>query len=432
MTDKLLLSLALSLVAVGLTGCQSAEKPKLNNVRKAIDTTKPLAPQLFPVPATNNAWFHVISSSDELKFNPRLSQGDDVSNLATSSSSQRAKFFTAEPAKSLVANLVSVSSLSATSPRSVKTVSDALLVPPDFTRFRAVTRFIVAAMVTAAERGDSHLASDIAIASLRLAQSPSSESNAGIATSLACEILILTELCRIADKLTPADLEAIASTQLLPSALNKSRFTAGLRSDYAIIEALLASDDFVDVLASQMVASSDEAVIKKKVTELKSNPDQVGISKQQVRMHARICEQTLMHVVGQPSEFMRTRFNAPPKETYGIVEMMQAMEGTNAASVITSITLTRAAGLYLNAVAAHRRTGTWPTSIEKLGSAFDVLEPLSGRPLLLAKDPSGGVRIRASKGLPFVFGVCGGELSVGSTIRLDRGSTVKTKPFSRR
>jgi hypothetical protein len=131
-------------------------------------------------------------------------------------------------------------------------------------------------------------------------------------------------------------------------------------------------------------------------------------------------------------EFMRTRFNAPPKETYGIVELMQAMEGTNAASVITSITLTRSAGLYLNAVAALKRTGTWPTSIEKLGSAFDVLEPLSGRPMLLAKDPSGGVRIRASKGLPVVFGVCGGELSVGSTIRLGRGSTVKTKPFSRR
>lgn len=421
MTNKLLLSLALSLVAVGLTGCQSAEKPKLNNVRKAIDTTKPLAPQLFPVPATNNAWFHVISSSDELKFNPKLSQSDDLSNLAKSSSKDRAAFFAAEPAKSLVSNLVSLSSLSATSPRTVKTISDALLVPSDFARFRAVTRFLVAAMVTAAEKGDSRLASDIAIASLRLAQAPSGESNAGIATSLACEMLILTELCRIAEKLAPDDLEGIATTQLLPSALNKSRFTPGLRSDYAIIEALLASDDFVDVLASQMTGSSDEGVVKQKVSELKTNPDQVGISRQQVKMHARMCEQTLMHVVGQPMEFMRMRFNAPPKETYGIVEMMQSLEGSNAANVITSITILRAAGLYLKAVVAHKRTGKWPGVITELGSGYEIVEPITGRPLVLIRDAS-GVRIRASKGMPIVFGVCRGELSVGRTNQLGNAS----------
>lgn len=421
MTNKLLLSLALSLVAVGLTGCQSAEKPKLNNVRKAIDTTKPLAPQLFPVPATNNAWFHVITTSDELKFNPKLSQSDDLSNLAKSSSKDRAVFFAAEPAKSLVSNLVSLSSLSATSPRTVKTISDALLVPSDFARFRAVTRFLVAAMVTAAEKGDSRLASDIAIASLRLAQAPSGESNAGIATSLACEMLILTELCRIAEKLAPDDLEGIATTQLLPSALNKSRFTPGLRSDYAIIEALLASDDFVDVLASQMTGSSDEGVVKQKVSELKTNPDQVGISRQQVKMHARMCEQTLMHVVGQPMEFMRTQFNAPPKETYGIVEMLQSLEGSNAANVITSITILRAAGLYLKAVVAHKRTGKWPGVITELGSGYEIVEPITGRPLVLIRDAS-GVRIRASKGMPIVFGVCRGELSVGRTNQLGNAS----------
>ena len=121
-------------------------------------------------------------------------------------------------------------------------------------------------MVTAAEQGDSRLASDIAIASLRMAQAPSGESNAGIATSLACEMLILTELCRIADKLASDDLETIASRQLLPSALNKSRFTPGLRSDYAIIESLVASGHFINVLASQMTGSSDEAVIKKSLS----------------------------------------------------------------------------------------------------------------------------------------------------------------------
>jgi len=421
MLEKQLVCMGAVLLAIGISGCRSANPPKQIAARKPVDTTKPLAPQLFPVPATNNAWFHVISTSDELKFNPKLSQSDDLSNLAKSSPKDRAMFFAAEPAKSLVSNLVSLSSLSATSPRSVKTVSDALLVPSDFARFRAVTRFLVAAMVTAAEKGDSRLASDIAIASLRLAQAPSGESNAGIATSLACEMLILTELCRIAEKLAADDLEVIATTQLLPSALNKSRFTPGLRSDYAIIDALLASDDFVNALASQITASSDEAVIKKKVAELKNNPDQIGISRQQVKMHARMCEQTLMHVVGQPMEFMRTHYNAPPKETYGIVEMMQSLEGSNAANVITSITFLRAAGLYLKAVALHKRTGKWPRVITELGSGYEIVEPITGRPLLLIRDAS-GVRIRASKGMPVVFGVCRGELSVGRTNQLGNAS----------
>ena len=421
MLEKQMVWMGAVLLAIGISGCRSANPPKQSAARKPVDTTKPLAPQLFPVPATNNAWFHVISTSDELKFNPKLSQSDDLSNLAKSSSKDRAVFFAAEPAKSLVSNLVSLSSLSATSPRSVKIISDALVVPSDFARFRAVTRFLVAAMVTAAEQGDSRLASDIAVASLRLAQAPSGESNAGIATSLACEMLILTELSRIAEKLSPDDLEVIATTQLLPSALNKSRFTPGLRSDYAIIEALLASDDFVDALASQITASADETVIKKKVSELENNPDQVGISRQQVKMHARMCEQTLMHVVGQPMEFMRTRFNAPPKETYGIVEMMQSLEGSNAANVITSITVLRAAGLYLKAVVMHKRTGKWPRVITDLGSGYEIVEPITGRPLLLIRDAS-GVRIRASKGMPVVFGVCRGELSVGRTNQLGNAS----------
>jgi hypothetical protein len=204
--------------------------------------------------------------------------------------------------------------------------------------------------------------------------------------------------------------------------LNKSRFTPGLRSDYAIIESLLASDDFVDALASQITASSDEAVIKKKVSELKNNPDQIGISRQQVKMHARMCEQTLMHVVGQPMEFMRTKFNQPPKETYGIVETIQSFEGGNAANVITSITLSRAAGIYLKAVASNKRTGKWPRDIAALGSGYDVLEPLTGKPFILTRDAAGGVRIRASKGMPIVFGVCRGELSVGKTLQLGNAS----------
>ena len=421
MLEKQLVCMGAVLLVIGISGCRSANPPKQSAARKPVDTTKPLAPQLFPVPATNNAWFHVITTSDELKFNPKLSQSDDVTNLAKSSAKDRAMFFAAEPAKSLVSNLVSLSSLSATSPRSVKTISDALLVPSDFARFRSVTRFLVAAMVTASEMGDSRLASDIAVASLRLAQAPSGESNAGIATSLACEMLILTELCRIAEKLAADDLEVIATTQLLPSALNKSRFTPGLRSDYAIIDALLASDDFVNALASQITASADETVIKKKVSELKNNPDQVGISRQQVKMHARMCEQTLMHVVGQPMEFMRTHYNAPPKETYGIVEMMQSLEGSNAANVITSITFLRAAGLYLKAVALHKRTGKWPRVITELGSGYEIVEPITGRPLLLIRDAS-GVRIRASKGMPVVFGACRGELSVGRTNQLGNAS----------
>ena len=430
MSEKLLLGLALSFAAIGFAGCQSPGKPKLASVRKPLDSTKPLAPQLFPTPATNNAWFHVITASDELKFNPKLSQSDDVVNLAKSTSKNRATFFSTEPAKSLVTNLVSNGTLSATSPRLDKTLADSVLVPPDFGRFRAVTRFLVAAMVTASEMGDSRLASDIAIASLRLAQAPSGESNAGIATSLACETLILTELCRVADTLTPDDLETIASRQLLSSALNKSRFTPGLRSDYDIIQTLIASNDFVDVLASQMTGSSDDAVVKKKIAELKNNPDQVGLSRLQVKMHAQTCEQTLMHVVGQPMEFMRAKFNPPPKETYGIVEMVQSLEGSNAANVISSITLLRATGLYLKAVALHKRTGKWPRVITDLGSDYDILEPITGRPLVLIRDAS-GVRIRASKGMPVVFGVCGGELSVGKTIRLGRGATIKTKPLSK-
>jgi hypothetical protein len=170
-----------------------------------------------------------------------------------------------------------------------------------------------------------------------------------------------------------------------------------------------------------MTGSSDEVVIKKKVAELKANPDQVGTSRIQVKMHAQNCEQTLMHVVGQPMEFMRTKFQSPPKETYGIVELMQSLEGSNAANVITSITFLRAAGLYLKAVALHKRTGKWPRVITQLGSDYDIIEPISGRPLLLIRDAS-GVRIRASKGMPVVFGVSRGELSVGRTNQLGNAS----------
>jgi len=421
MSDKAMIWMGAALLALGLSGCNKPETKTKTVTRKPLDMKKPLAPQLFPTPATNNAWFHVITTSDELKFNAKLSQTDDVTNLAKSSPKSRALFFNTEPAKSLITNLVSNATLTATSPRLEKTLSDAVVVPPDFGRFRSVTRFLTAAMVTAAEQRDSRLASDIAIASLRLAKAPSGESNAGIATSLACEMLILTELCRIADKLAADDLETIASRELLPSALNKSRFTPGLRSDYVIIETLVGSDDFIAALASQMTGSSDEAVIKKKVAELKNNPDQVGTSRIQVKMHAQNCEQTLMHVVGQPMEFMRTKFQAPPKETYGIVEMMQSLEGSNAANVITSITLLRAAGLYLKAVALHKRTGKWPRVITELGSDYDIIEPISGRPLLLIRDAS-GVRIRASKGMPVVFGVSRGELSVGRTNQVGNAS----------
>jgi hypothetical protein len=421
MSDKAMIWMGAALLALGLSGCSKPVTKTKTVTRKPLDTKKPLAPQLFPTPATNNAWFHVITASDELKFNPNLSQTDDVTNLAKSSPKSRASFFNTEPAKSLVTNLVSNATLTATSPRLEKTLSDAVVVPPDFGCFRSVTRFLTAAMVTAAEQRDSRLASDIAIASLRLAQAPSGESNAGISTSLACEMLILTELCRIADKLAADDLEAIATTQLLPSALNKSRFTPGLRSDYVIIERLVASDDFIDALAEQMTGSSDEAVIKKKVAELKTNPVQVGTSRLQVKMHAQNCEQTLMHVVGQPMEFMRTKFRTPPKETYGIVEMMQSLEGSNAANVITSITLLRAAGLYLKALALHKRTGKWPRVITELGSDYDIIEPISGRPLLLIRDTF-GVRIRASKGMPIVFGVSRGELSVGRTNQVGNAS----------
>ena len=421
MSEKAMILLGAALLALGVSGCTKPETTTKTVARKPLDTKQPLAPQLFPTPATNNAWFHVITTSDELKFNAKLSQTDDFTNVAKSSPKSRAMFFNTEPAKSLVTNLVSNATLMATSPRSVKTPTDAVVVPPDFGRFRSVTRFLTAAMVTAAEQRDSRLAADIAIAALRLSQAPASESNAGIATSLACEMLILTELCRIADKLASDDLETIASRQLLPSALNKSRFTPGLRSDYAIIESLVVSDDFIDALASQMTGSSDEAVIKKKVAELKNNPDQVGTSRLQVKMHAQNCEQTLMHVVGQPMEFMRTKFREPPKETYGIVEMMQSLEGSNAANVITSITLLRAAGLYLKAVGIHKRTGKWPRVINELGSDYDIIEPISGRPLLLIRDAS-GLRIRASKGMPIVFGVSRGELSVGRTNQIGYAS----------
>lgn len=422
MRTRALFGFCTSVMIAILAGCQRQKPAQQSTSRKPIDASKPLSPQLFPTPDPTNIWFHVIASSDELKFNAKLSRSVEYSDVTKTPADQRARFFASEPAKSLVADLVSVSSMTATSPRSVKTLADSVIVPPDLGRFRAVTRFLTSAMVTASEQKDSRLATEIAIAALKIAQAPCVESNAGISTSLACEMTILSELCRIANSLTPDDLERIATAQLLPGALNKSRFTPGLRSDYAIIESLLASDDFVDVLASQMTTSSDDAVVKKKVDELQSNPDQVGISRQQVKMHARMCEQTLMHVVGQPMEFMRTKFNQPPKETYGIVETIQSFEGSNAATVITCITLERAAGLYLKAVAIHKRTGKWPRDIAALGTGYDILEPLTGKPFILMRDSAGGVRIRASKGMPIVFGVCRGELSVGKTLQLGNAS----------
>lgn len=418
MRNNALFGFGAAVVVTILAGCQNQKPAPQSISRKPIDATKPLAPQLFPSPDPTNIWFHVIAASDELKFNAKLSRSAELSDVAKSHADQRARFFASDPTKSLVADLVSLSSLTATSPRSVKTLADAIIVPPDLGRFRAVTRFLTSAMVTASEQKDSRLATDIATAALKIAQAPCVESNAGISTSLACEMAILSELCRIASTLTPDDLERIATAQLLPGALNKSRFTPGLRSDYAIVENLLASDDFVDVLASQMTSTSDDAVVSKKVAELKSNPDQLGISRLQVKMHARMCEQTLMHAVGQPVEFMRTKFNQPPKETYGIVETIQSFEGTNAANVITCITLERAAGLYLKAVAMHKRTGKWPRDIAAIGSDYDVLEPLTGRPFILTGDAASGVRIRASKGMPVLFGLCKGELSVGKRLQL--------------
>ena len=128
-----------ALLALGVSGCTRTETSNKAVARKPLDTKKPLAPQLFPTPATNNAWFHVITTSDELKFNAKLSQTDDVTNVAKSSPKSRAMFFSTEPAKSLVTNLVSNATLIATSPRSVKTPADAVVVPPDFGCFRSGT-----------------------------------------------------------------------------------------------------------------------------------------------------------------------------------------------------------------------------------------------------------------------------------------------------
>ena len=100
--------LGAALLVLCLSGCRTSEEPKKAATRKPVDASKPLAPQLFPTPATNNVWFHVITTSDELKFNAKLSGSDDVIDVSKSTPKQRATFFATEPAKSLVANLVHI------------------------------------------------------------------------------------------------------------------------------------------------------------------------------------------------------------------------------------------------------------------------------------------------------------------------------------
>ena len=137
MSEKAMILLGAVLLVLGVSGCTRTETSSKAVARKPLDTKKPLAPQLFPTPATNNAWFHVITTSDELIFNAKLSKTDDFTNVSKSSPKSRAKFFSTEPAKSLVTNLVSNATLIATSPRSIKTPTDAVVVPPDFGRFRS-------------------------------------------------------------------------------------------------------------------------------------------------------------------------------------------------------------------------------------------------------------------------------------------------------
>ena len=99
MSDKAMILLGAALLALGVSGCTKPETTTKTVARKPLDTKLPLAPQLFPTPATNNAWFHVITTSDELKFNAKLSQTDDVTNVAKSSPKERAKFFSSKDDK---------------------------------------------------------------------------------------------------------------------------------------------------------------------------------------------------------------------------------------------------------------------------------------------------------------------------------------------
>ena len=78
MQAKVLSGLGAALLVLCLSGCRTSEEPKKAAARKPVDASKPLASQLFPTPATNNVWFHVITTSDELKFNAKLSHCDDV------------------------------------------------------------------------------------------------------------------------------------------------------------------------------------------------------------------------------------------------------------------------------------------------------------------------------------------------------------------
>ena len=71
MSNKAMILMGASLLALGVSSCTKPEATTKTVARKPLDTKKPLAPQLFPTPATNNAWFHVITTSDELKFNAK-------------------------------------------------------------------------------------------------------------------------------------------------------------------------------------------------------------------------------------------------------------------------------------------------------------------------------------------------------------------------
>lgn len=371
----------------------------------AVDAAKPLYPQLFPRPTGSNAWEAVVKTADTLK-----SERIDLSSLLgpRCDKEKRHIYVTAKGTEALRADLLNGSTFQFTSPRSDLTLGASFI--PDYAAFRTVTRFMAVVFADCVESKRPTLATDVLLAGLRIAQGMVSESTLGILTGLACEQLLLAEASRLAKDLDAKSRERIAIS-LLGTALNKTRFTSGVRSDYAMIYNLLVDPDLVSVIAG-MDSMRSPAEIEKVKASYRSTPDRLDLMRAQVREYARICEQTDMHVLGQASLFLSTNHPPKPAEDPGIVGLVQTFPGTSVSSVIQTATLERMSALYMRAISYHQVNKKWPSSVGVLGTSYETIQVIADKPFVIRARPGGGGCEIVGDGIPIAYGAKASQVRV--------------------
>lgn len=363
----------------------------------AVDAAKPLYPQLFPRPTGSNAWEAVVKTADTL----RAEKIDLTSLLGPHCDREkRHSYVTAKGTEALRVDLLNGATFNFTSPRPDLTWRASFI--PDYAAFRNVTRFMAVVFADCVDSKRPTLATDVLLAGLRIAQGMVSESTLGILTGLACEQLLLAEASRLAKGLDAKSRERIALT-LLGTALNKTRFTSGVRSDYAVIVNLLDDPGLVSVIAG-MDSMRSPAEIEKVKESYRSAPDRLALMRAQVREYARICEQTDMHVLGQASLFLKTNHPPEPAEDPGIFGLVQTFPGASVSSVIQTATLERMSALYMRAVSYHQVHQKWPSSVQVLGTSYETIQVIADKPFVIRTRPDGDGCEIVGDGIPAAYG----------------------------